>query len=37
MGKIQKIVDKLRLMKKNVPEYISKNSKFEQFDFYKGE
>ena len=31
------IPDMIRLMKKNVPEYISKNSKFEQFDLHKGE
>ena len=32
LSKAVNIPDMIRLMKKNVPEYISKNSKFEQYD-----
>lgn len=32
LSRIVNIPDMIRLMKKNVPEYISKNSKFEQYD-----
>ena len=31
------IPDMIRLMKKNIPEYVSKNSKFEQFDAHNNE
>ena len=37
LSKAVNIPDMIRLMKKNVPEYISKNSKFEQYDAHKAE
>ena len=37
LAKNVNIPDMIRLMKKNVPEYISKNSNFEQFDAHSNE